>query len=187
MAVYLVATLAFFVLGAAVLHEIYQGEGLPNKVAGMLDVLSTMYRPVLGPRVANAFIVVGAFAVLYSTLFAATAGNSRLLADFARCQGWVDPQSEPSFRKVVRGMCVALPIIGFILYLTIANPVHMVTIGGMMQALSLPPIACAAVYLRYRATDPRLRPKPLWDIFLWASLVGFSYAGWIEISKLWQK
>jgi amino acid transporter len=188
MLIYLTATIAFFILGAAILHEETGGGGLPDSVAGMLKVLSAMYRPVLGQRVATWFIVIGAFAVLYSTLFAATAGNSRLIADFSRLQGWIPRDSPKDFRNVVRLGCCILPTLGFVLYLAVQNPVLMVTIGGVMQALSLPPIAAAAVFLRYRRTDRRLLPGRAWDLFLWASLAGLCAAavvtGWLELRKL---
>jgi amino acid transporter len=188
MLIYLTATIAFFILGAAILHEETGGGGLPDSVAAMLKVLSAMYRPVLGQRVATWFIVIGAFAVLYSTLFAATAGNSRLIADFSRLQGWIPRDSSQDFRKVVRLGCCILPTLGFVLYLAVQNPVLMVTIGGVMQALSLPPIAAAAVFLRYRRTDRRLLPGRAWDLFLWASLAGLCAAavvtGWLELRKL---
>ena len=82
--------LAFFILGAAVLYG-GRGEGLPGSVDGMLARLADMYAPVLGPRVALAFIVVGAFAVLYSTLVASTAANARMLTDFLRVNGFIAP------------------------------------------------------------------------------------------------
>src|SRR5690606_9310777 len=74
MVIYTISTLAFFLLGAAVLHRHTAGAGLPNTVGAMLDMLARMYEPVLGATGARWFLVIGALAVLYSTLFAATAG-----------------------------------------------------------------------------------------------------------------
>jgi len=52
----------------------------------------------------------------------------------------------------------------------------MVKIGGMMQALTLPFIAAAAVFLRYRRTDRRITPGVVWDLFLWGSMLGLTLA-----------
>ncbi len=94
MAIYLVSTLAFYLLGAAVLHRTTGGQGLPDEK--VVAALANMYAPVMGTRASTWFIVAGAIAVLYSTLFAATAGNSRILTDFLRVTRRIDPTSEPA-------------------------------------------------------------------------------------------
>jgi hypothetical protein len=74
------------------------------------------------------------------------------------------------------------------LYLILADPVAMVTVGGLMQGLSLPFIAAAAVYLRYKRTDKRITPGLLWDVGLWLSLLGLAgaatYSLWSGVGKL---
>jgi len=47
----------------------------------------------------------------------------------------------------------------------------------MLQALMLPMLAGAALYFRYTRTDRRLRPGPLWDLFLIVSAFGMLLAG----------
>lgn len=174
MVIYTIATVSFYLLGAAVLHSTTAGEGLPGD--RLLVVLSRMYEPVLGPRGATMFIVVGSFAVLYSTLFAATAGNSRLLTEFLRVNRFIDPADEALRRRWIRIFCTGLLSLGFVLYLTYRNPVLMVTVGGLMQGLSLPFIAAASIFLRYRRSDARLRPGLVWDVLLWCSLLGLTLA-----------
>ena len=121
--------------------------------------------------------MLGAIAVLYSTLFAATAGTGRLLADFLRVNGYYPTEPDDYRRRWVRFFCVALPIFGLLLYMGIGSPVTMVTIGGLMQAVTLPLIATAAVFLRYRRTDRRLTSGTLWDVMLWLSMLGLVFAG----------
>lgn len=179
MVVYTIATIAFFFLGATVLKD-RRGEGLPSTVGAMLDELSRMYTPVLG-RVIGAgpamwFIVAGVVAVLYSTLFASTGANSRALVDFLNVNRVVDLSAPRARLNWVRAFCVLFPILDLGLFLVIGNPVMMVLIGGFAQALTLPMLAGSAVYLRYRRTDPRLRPTIRWDIFLWLSLLGLCAA-----------
>ena len=66
-------------------------------------------------------------------------------------------------------MC--LPFTALLLFILIADPTLMVTIGGLIQAVTLPVIGTAAVFLRYRRTDRRLTPGKVWDIFLWVSVL----------------
>jgi Mn2+/Fe2+ NRAMP family transporter len=184
MVLYTVSTLAFYLLGAAILHGRTDGKGLPDDIDGVIRTLATMYEPVLGPRRALGFLVLGAFAVLYSTFYAATAANARMLTDFLRVNRLIDPDSESARRLWIRRLGALLPALAFGIYLVVRNPVLLVTIGGMMQAVTLPVIALAAVFLRYRRLDRRLQPGRAWDIMLWLSLLGLSLAATYSIWKV---
>jgi Mn2+/Fe2+ NRAMP family transporter len=185
--VYTVATIAFYVLGAAVLHT-GGGQGLPTKIGPMLDKLTRMYEPVMGPAGAKWFLVIGVIAVLYSTLFAATGANSRALVDFMKVNKLVTADRLEDRRRLVRWCCVIFPIADFILFVRLGNPLSMVIIGGIAQALTLPMLAGAAVYLRYRRTDRRLTPGIAWDLFLWLSFAGLILAAsvgvWDQVKKM---
>ncbi len=181
MLVYTVATIAFYFLGAAVLND-RSGAGLPQTVGEMLDALTRMYVPVLGGRGATWFIVLGVIAVLYSTLYAATAANTRVLVDFLKVNRVIALPDVRARRRWVGALCAAFPIIDLGLYLLVKNPVLMVLIGGFAQALTLPMLAGSAVYLRYRRTDPRLRPGLAWDAFLWLSLLAFCAAALVGLA-----
>lgn len=188
MVVYTIATLAFYLLGAAVLNKTTAGTGLEGKQSTMISALVDMYAPVLGSAQAVYFVVFGAFCVLYSTLFAATAGNSRLLADFLVVNGLAGSDPEAGRRRWVRIFCTILPLAGFLLYLGFGDLVTMVTVGAVMQGLSLPFIAAGAVFLRYRRTDPRIQPGRLWDLGLWLSLVGLcAAAAYTLYNTAWPK
>lgn len=186
MAVYTVATLAFFFLGASVLYGRGAG-GLPGTVGAMLDELSLMYAPVLGPRAAKMFIVGGVFAVLYSTLYASTAANSRALTDFLRVNRVVTLRRPGDRTKWVRRFCIVFPLVDLVLYLFVKNPVLMVVIGGFVQALMLPLVGAAALFLRYRRTDTRLRPGRLWDLFLWASVAALTATALVGLNDTRKK
>lgn len=183
MAIYLVSTLAFYLLGASILHRTTGGQGLPDRE--VVTELAKMYAPVMGARASTWFIVGGAIAVLYSTLFAATAGNSRILTDFLRVTRLIDPNSEAARLRWVRILCVILPAAACGLYLTVGNLVLMVTVGGVMQGLSLPFIGGASVFLRYRRSDRRITPGLVWDVFLWVSLIGLTGAAAYSLRPVW--
>lgn len=56
------------------------------------------------------------------------------------------------------------------------------------QAITLPLIAAAAIYLRYRRAGRRVTPGLVWDTFLWLSLLAFvaaaMYGVWSQLKKL---
>ena len=177
MVVYTLATIAFFVLGAAVLFPQTEGRGLSEAGANtMLDELSIMYQPVLGKTGSLWFIIIGGFVVLYSTLFAATAGNSRVTTDFMRVQKLIPFQPEEYRIHWIRAFSRFFPFLGLVLFLFVGKPVLMVTIGGVAQAIMLPILAAIAIYLRLVHTDKRLVKIGIWDVFLWASLLMFTVA-----------
>ena len=178
MVVYTLATLAFFFLGAAVL---YGRGGLPGNVAAMTETLRDMYAPVLGPFGSKWFIVIGVIAVLYSTLYAATAANARALTDFLRVNRVVRVAGPEDRARWVRRFCFGFPVIDLALFLLVKNPVLMVTIGGFVQALMLPMVGGAALFLRYRRTDRRLTPGRLWDVLLWVSVAALTATAYIGL------
>ena len=178
MLIYTVATLAFFFLGASVL---YGRGGLPGNVGGMTEELRNMYAPVLGPFGSKWFIVVGVIAVLYSTLYAATAANARALTDFLRVNHVVSLAGPDDRARWVRWFCIVFPLIDLVLFLFVKNPVRMVMIGGFVQALMLPMVGGAALFLRYRRTDRRLAPGLLWDLFLWLSVAALTATAYVGL------
>ena len=188
MIIYMAATIAFYLLGAAILHGETGGAGLPGSVAGMLETLARMYVPVLGEQAAVWLIVAGAFAALYSTFFAATAANIRTLVDLLHLNGIIRLEGWDDRRRWIRRFCIGFPFLNLALFIWFPNPVRLVIVGGFAQALTLPMIACAAVYLRYRRTDRRITSGLLWDLFLWLSMLAFFatalYGVWDSYSKL---
>ena len=164
MVIYTTATVAFYILGAAVLH----GMGTVPAGYGMVSTLSNMYTSTLGQG-AFYFFLVGAFFVLYSTLFAGVASSSRVVTDFLHLVGVVRIESESQLLFWRRVVIVVVPTLYVVLYGWVAQPVFMVIIGGIFQACMLPVISFSAIYLRYRHTDRAIRPESsVIDVLLWA-------------------
>jgi Mn2+/Fe2+ NRAMP family transporter len=170
-AVYTFATVAFFLLGAAILGRI---ELIP---AGddMVRSLSVMYRPVFGPTAQFIFLF-GAIAVLYSTFFVATAGNARMLSDVLRTLGWIK-DTDASYARCVRWMCAVLPAVCGITYILGVKPVVAIIMSGVMQSIMLPLLGGAAIYFRYKYCDDRLKPGLSSDLLLIVSAIGLLIAG----------
>lgn len=166
MVVFTVATVAFYVLGATVLHR----QGLHPERSKMIETLSEMYVPAFGDWTKIVFLI-GVWAVLFKTLYVASASNSRLTADFFGLSHLVKYRSDADREKWIRRCCVAYPAMGMVFYLWWGDPKAMVILGGFVQAATLPIIAGATLYLRYRRTDPRIAPSRLWDACLWFAFV----------------
>ncbi|MBI3684179.1 MAG: Nramp family divalent metal transporter [Acidobacteria bacterium] len=153
MVIYTVATVAFYVLGAGVLHS----QGLVPAAKDMIPVLSRMYTETLGPWALWLFYL-GAIATLYGTIFAATAANSRVCADMLRLLGWF-PANDYASRVRWRDRCIwALVIIPVGLFYWSQSPVWMVKLGGVAQASMLPVIAIGALYLRFKRLPREVTP-----------------------------
>lgn len=170
MCIYTVATIAFYLLGAGVLHS----RGLVPASSDMIPVLSNMYTQTLGGWSVGIFYI-GAIATLYGTIFAATAAESRVAADMCRLLGKFDADDYQARIRYRRRFVWILTSVSAGLYLLVQSPVTMVKAGGVAQAIMLPVIAVGALFLRYRLLPPEVRP-PMWQtIGLWiASLATIS-------------
>lgn len=189
MVVYTIATMAFYLLGAAVLGRSRLNPG----DADLMRTLNVMYEPVFGAW-AKVLFLAGAFAVLYSTYFVANAGHARVLTDALQTVGVV-PKGDAARQWSVRFLSGLLPLVClgvyYAAYFVQASIAQLVLISGMMQALMLPMLSAAALYFRYYRGDDRLRPGRVWDVFLWISSLGMLLAAGVllygEVAKLLPK
>lgn len=177
MLVFTIATIAFYFLGAAVLHP----QGLDPKGSEMLPTLATMYLGPLegtplaplrgGVRVA---FLLGAWAVLFKTLYVATAANSRMTVDFLNITGIWRTVDEAGRGRAIKVFSIVYPAIALSLYYAIREPQGLVKAGGIAQGLMLPLIAGATLYLRYRDADSRVGPSKLSDAFTWFAFLAIT-------------
>ena len=166
MVIYTFATVAFYLLGAGILH----GMGVVPRGSKMIEALSSMYTETLGDWSIYLFLF-GAFGVLYSTLFASTAANCRIFADFLAMLGFYDKRDYRKRRRLTQIFAVVLLFIPGLYFMFLQEPVMMVKIGGFAQALMLPVIGFAVVYLRYRHMPNMILPKPWLTFALWVSAI----------------
>jgi manganese transport protein len=177
MVVFTVATVAFYFLGAAVLHP----QQLNPKGPEMIPTLSRMYlQPLEGTALAwlrpftRVGFLLGAWAVLFKTLYVATAANSRLTADFLHRAGVWQPTGPAARERMVKVFCIIYPAAALMLYYAFREPQRLITAGGIAQALMLPFIAGATIYLRRRDADARVGPSLLSDLLTWVAFVAIS-------------
>ena len=152
MVIYTTATMAFYFIGAAVLHA----QGSDPDGMRMVSTLASAYVPVFG-EYAKLLFLAGALAVLYSTFMVANAGSARLLTD---CMGvfGVLPDTTAARERSVSILSMLLPVSCALIFLTGWNPVLMIVFGGLVQSVVLPAIGLSALYFRYTLTAPAALP-----------------------------
>ncbi len=179
MLVYTFATVAFYILGASVLHR----QGLDPAGSQMIQTLGMMYVEVFGTWAKWLFLF-GAFAVLYSTFFVANACHTRVASDAVRVFR-VGAATELRRLWWQRFFCVALPAIALLTCIFIREPARLILASGVMQSIMLPMLGVATLFFRYRRCDPRISPGRPWDVALWISAFGLLLAGsWTALIKI---
>jgi Mn2+/Fe2+ NRAMP family transporter len=170
--VYTFGTLAFYLMGAAVLNP----QGLEPEGNDMISTLQRIYTDTLGAWAGTLFLV-GAIAVLGSTMWAALPSWSRMWANLLSSAGvfeWKDPKAR---RNWVRVFTVVQPILWAISYLYIQSPVVMVQIGGVMTGIFLVAVVISVWYLRNTETDPRVKGGKGFNVWLIVSSVAIAFLG----------
>jgi manganese transport protein len=187
--VYTSATVAFYLLGAAVLF----GQGKEVSDENVIPLLSELYTKSFGSS-GLAIFLMGGLCVLFSTVFAATASNSRLLVDGIGVFGIKTPQSEEKRARMIKLGCVFLAFVPMVISLSIGKVIFLVFIGALAQGLMLPFLAMAALYFRFRR-NRRIaqQPERPWMFYLGAACLGFSalcmtavgfYQVWVKLVPL---
>ena len=169
MIVFTVSTVAFYFMGAAVLHP----QGLKPEKKDMIETLSRMFIDTFGGWTQLVFLI-GAAAVLFKTLYLSSAGNGRLVADFLGLAHFAKYREPKDRARMIHWMSILIPVIALSLFLAFKEPKWMVVVGGFGQALTLPMISAAAIYFRYKKLDRRLTPSFILDVCLWLALVSIT-------------
>lgn len=164
MILYTIVTAAFYLLGAAILFkrgEVPEGNQLIEKIA-------LIYTESLGPGVKIAYLI-GAFFVLYSSVFASLAAWTRIFSDIFGQLGWIDFSNLKQRKKTVAILAFVFPALWVLMYYTIHLPVLMILSGGVIGSVMLILVGYAAIHFRYfRKSESQ--PSPVFDVFFWLSL-----------------
>jgi Mn2+/Fe2+ NRAMP family transporter len=170
--IYTFGTFAFYLMGASVLNP----QGLVPEGNGMITTLSRIYTDTLGEW-ASVIFLVGAIAVLGSTMWASIPSWSRMYVNLLATMGVLDWQDPVARLRWIRIFTVALPLIWGVTYLTIQSPVLMVQIGGVMTGVFLVAVVIAVWYLRRTETDSRLHGGSLFNGLLVISSIAIGLLG----------
>ena len=180
LAIYTMATIAFYLLGAGVLHRF----GVVPAATDTVQVLSGIYTQTLGGWALWVFYA-GAVVTLYGTIFASTAAHSRVFADAVRIMGGYVRDDSRSRVRWRNRFVVLLATTPAVFYWFIESPVQMVVAGGIAQALLLPLLGLAAVYLRHTQLPAPIQPSAFTTTMLWVSAsVMFGAAGYYFVNLI---
>ena len=179
MIVYTIMTGAFYLLGAAVLHK----TGDIPEGYGMIESLSVIYTETLGPGAKRVFLI-GAFIVLFSTLFAALAAWTRQYTDMFAQVGWVDYLDVKKRLRMIAILAWAFPVGWLLLFLFVQLPVTMVVFGGVITSIILLLIIYIALDFRYRQTPLHFIPSRWYDLGLWISMLVILFVAIYGLIKL---
>ena len=164
MVIYTVATVAFYLLGAGILH----GMKLVPTARDVIPIVSKIYTQTLGEWSVWLFYA-GALATLYGTIMAATAAHARTFADLCRMLGSFDRSDYNARIRYQNRLVLTFTIVPVCLYYLFASPVRMIVFGGAVQAMMLPIIAVSVLYLRHRHLPNELAPSVWSTVWLWAA------------------
>jgi Mn2+/Fe2+ NRAMP family transporter len=143
MIIYSSVTAAFYLLGAAILHNrtvIPQG----NEV---IETIAQIYTQTLGSGAKTVYLV-GAFFVLYSSVFASLAAWTRLFSDISGRMGWIDFSDSRQRKKAIGLFAWIFPSLWAIMYFSINLPVLMILSGGIVGSFLLFIVVYAAIQFR---------------------------------------
>src|SRR6185436_18093557 len=118
MIIYTSVTAAFYLLGAAVLHE----ENVVPEGNQVIETLALMYTQTLGPGARTVYLI-GAFFVLFSSVFASNAAWSRLFPDVFGQMGWINFKNAATRKKVIAIFSWIIPMVWALMFFVIHSPV----------------------------------------------------------------
>ncbi|HET6767504.1 MAG TPA: Nramp family divalent metal transporter [Chitinophagaceae bacterium] len=162
MIIYTSVTAAFYLLGAAILH----GKTIIPHGNGVIEAISFIYTQSLGDG-AKLIYLIGAFFVLFSSVFATLAAWTRLFSDIFGQVGWINFFDQPQRKKTVRWLAWIIPSAWALMYFFIKLPVLMILFGGIVGSVLLFVVVFAAIHF-YRN---RIRYLPSGKIYYVAFLI----------------
>lgn len=180
MVVYTLVTVAFFLLGSALLY----GKGDFN-VGGkvFLEDLSNLYTATLGAW-AEPFFYFGAFVVLFSTAFSALGAWTRQFADAFGRVGVLNFENYKS-RKIWFGiLAVVIPIVWALVHLLFEKPVWMIVVGGVSTSIILLVVLYAAIVFKKERKNSDIKTGGVYEVAFWLSSAMILFVGiWSVLSN----
>jgi hypothetical protein len=178
MIIYTSVTAAFYLLGSAVLHN----RGVVPGGNQLIETVALIYTESLGPGIRNAYLV-GAFFVLYSSLFASLAAWTRMYSDIFGQLEWIDFSDPKQRKRVIAILAWIFPLMWALTYMFIELPVVMILFGGMVGSIMLFIIVYAALHIKYRRTEI-IKSGPVYDVAFWISIISIVLVGIYGVSGL---
>ena len=181
MIIYTSVTAAFYLLGAAILHN----RGVVPEGNDVIETLALIYTQSLGSG-AKTIYLVGAFFVLFSSVFATLAAWTRLFPDIFGQLGWINFSDIRQRKTLVGILSFAFPVAWAFMFLLINMPVFMILSGGLIGSVLLFIVVFAA--LHFRKERKQILPSGIfYNIFFWISVASILAVGVYGIAKLFSQ
>ena len=150
----------------------------------VVETLALIYTQSLGTGVKTIYLV-GAFFVLFSSLYATLAAWTRLLSDLFGHFGWIDFWNLEQRKRTISLLAWILPAIWAAAYLFINMPVLMVLSGGVVGSVVLFLVVYAAWYFKYRRAQV-IPSSFAYTIAFWISVVSILMVGVYGLYKVFE-
>lgn len=171
MIIYTLVTVTFYLLGAAILH----GRETVPQGNQVIETLALIYTQSLGTGIKTVYLV-GAFFVLFSSVYASLAYWTRVFTDLSGQIGWLDFTDQVKRNKVISLLGIIFPFIWASMFLFIQLPVLMVLSGGIVGSVMLIIVIYAAWNFKYRQKQ-ELITSTFYNILFWVSLLSITWVG----------
>lgn len=178
MIVYTTVTVTFYLLGASILHN---RDEVPEGTQ-VIDTLALIYTQSLGEGVKNIYLV-GAFFVLFSSVYATLAFWTRLFPDIFGELGWLDFWNIASRKKTIAILSWTAPFVWAAMYLFIELPVAMVLSGGVIGSLMLFLVVYGGYHFKY-SRQQILPSGIIYTLTFWISLISIVAVGMYGVIKV---
>jgi hypothetical protein len=178
MTIYTLVTVAFYLLGAAILHS----QSIIPEGNQVIETVALIYTQSLGPGIKTMYLV-GAFFVLFSSLFASLAAWTRVFSDTFDKFGWIDFSNLPQRQKVIKWLACAFPVTWALALWLLQSPVLMVLSGGIVGSIMLLVVVTAAIYFK-RHTSSIIATSRFYHVTFWisaGSILGVAVYGLVQV------
>jgi len=180
MIIYSSVTAAFYLLGAAVLHH----RSVVPEGNQVIETLALMYTQTLGPGARTVYLI-GAFFVLFSSVFASNAAWSRLFPDVFGQMGWINFKDAATRKKVIAIFSWIIPMVWALMFFVIHSPVLMILSGGIVGSFMLFLVVYAALYFR-KERQPIMPSGILYELAFWLSVFSIISVGVYGLVQIFQ-
>ncbi|MET1006484.1 MAG: Nramp family divalent metal transporter [Propionibacteriaceae bacterium] len=170
--VYTVSTLAFYILGAAVLHP----QNLVPEGREVMTTLSSIFSSAIG-QAGGIIFLIGAGLALYKTVIANVPLQARIVANALAVFNvfhWTDQRRRDRWMRL---LMIVLPLGWAVIGVAVSAPLVLVLFGGILNAIYLIGVAISTVYLSRNETDPRVKGGTFMNVMMWISAVAICLVG----------
>ncbi|MFC5370433.1 Nramp family divalent metal transporter [Arcanobacterium bovis] len=181
--IYTISTVAFYILGAAVLNP----QGLVPQGNEVMTTISSIFETVVGSW-GGALFMIGGGVALFKTILANVPGFARLTTNTLSALGafnWNDAARRDRWMRVTM---VILPISWAILGTVAKSPLALLVLAGVLNAIFLMGVAISTLQLQRVQTDNRVKDGTIFQILLIISAFAIFalglYSLWGQLSSL---